>query len=95
MIVADAGPIIAFVRIGRLDLLQEVFGELVIPEAVYADLVVKGKPGASDVERSRWIHRKAVTNRAALAGLPSYLHAGEREALVASTSRFLSGRPWT
>lgn len=84
MIVADAGPIIAFARIGRLDLLQQVVGELIIPEAVYDDLVIKGKgrAGAAEVERSTWIHRKAVTNRAALAGLPPYLHLGEREAIV-------------
>ena len=35
MMVADSGPIIAFARIGRLDLLRQVVGELVIPPAVY------------------------------------------------------------
>ncbi len=43
MIVADAGPLIAFSRIGRLGLLRQVAGELVVPEAVYEDVVVKGK----------------------------------------------------
>lgn len=84
MIVADTGPIIAFARIGRLDLLHQVVGDLVIPEAVYEDLVIKGKerPGAAEVERSTWIHRQVVTDRAALALLPSSLHLGEREAIV-------------
>lgn len=84
MIVADTGPIIAFARIGRLDLLYQVVRELVIPEAVYEDLVIKGKgrPGAAEVERGTWIHRKVVTDQAALALLPSYLHLGEREAIV-------------
>jgi predicted nucleic acid-binding protein len=41
MIVADAGPIIAFARIGRLDLLQHVAKELLIPEAVYEELVLR------------------------------------------------------
>lgn len=84
MIVADAGPIIAFARIGRLDLLRQVVGELVIPEAVYEDLVLKGKerPGAAEVERGEWISRKAVTDQVALAQLPQGLHPGEREAIL-------------
>ena len=53
MIVADAGPIIGFARIGRLDLLHQVVGELIIPDAVYEELVGRGRqrPGATDVER--------------------------------------------
>lgn len=42
MIVADTGPIIAYARIGRLDLLRQVVGELVIPEAVYEELMSQG-----------------------------------------------------
>ncbi len=41
MIVADTGPLIAFLQIGRLDLLQQVMGTVVIPEAVYEELVVQ------------------------------------------------------
>lgn len=84
MIVADTGPIIAFARIRRLNLLRQVIEELVIPNAVYDDLVVKGKgrPGAAEVERGEWIHRKAVTDQAAVAQLPRVLHPGEREAIV-------------
>jgi predicted nucleic acid-binding protein len=33
MIVSDTSPLIAFARIGRLDLLRQVAGELVIPQA--------------------------------------------------------------
>jgi predicted nucleic acid-binding protein len=53
MIVADAGPIIAFTRIGRLDLLHQAVGEMMIPEAVYEEVVLKGagKSGAAEVER--------------------------------------------
>lgn len=84
MIVADTGPIIAFARMGRLDLLRQVFGELLIPDAVYEELVVKGKrrPGAAEVERGEWIHRRTVTDRAAITQLPPDLHPGEREAII-------------
>ena len=84
MIVADTGPIIAFARLGRLELLHQVVETLVIPEAVYAELVSRGRdrPGAAEVEHGGWMHRRTVTDQAAVAQLPRVLHAGEREAIV-------------
>ena len=35
IIVADSGPIIAFARAGRLDLLKQVTTEQIIPDAVF------------------------------------------------------------
>jgi predicted nucleic acid-binding protein len=54
MIVADAGPIIAFARIGNLALRQPVVGELLVPDAVCEELVVKGgdRHGAEEARRS-------------------------------------------
>ena len=84
MIVADAGPLIAFTRIGRLDLLHAVAGEVVIPDAVYADVVIKGKgrPGSIELEGANWIQRRTLTHRTALSSLPAHLHAGEAEAIL-------------
>jgi predicted nucleic acid-binding protein len=84
MIVTDTGPLIAFSRIRGLPLLQQVVRELVIPEAVYNELVGTGRerPGAQEVEYSTWIQRRAVTDLTTLALLPTYLHRGEQEALV-------------
>jgi predicted nucleic acid-binding protein len=54
MIVSDAGPIIIFARIGRLSLLRDVAGFLLIPDAVYDEIVFKkgGMPGADQVAQS-------------------------------------------
>lgn len=84
MIVADSGPLIAFARIGRLDLLHEVVGEVVIPDAVSDDVMIKGKgrPGAAELEGADWIQRKTLTDRFALSSLPAHLHAGEAEAIL-------------
>ena len=59
MIVFDAGPIIIFARIGRLSLLREVTGSLLIPDAVYDEIVVKkgGMPGAPEVAQAVWIQK--------------------------------------
>jgi predicted nucleic acid-binding protein len=84
MIVADAAPVIAFARLGRLALLQHMVEERVVPDAVYDDLVVKGrgKPGAAEVAESTWIRRESIRHREATAHVPPVLGAGEREALV-------------
>jgi predicted nucleic acid-binding protein len=76
MIVADSGPIIVFARIGRLDLLRQVVGELIIPDAVYEELVGSGteRPGAAEVAHGDRIRRRTVQDLTAVAQLPRALH---------------------
>jgi len=63
---------------------QQVVGELVVPEAVYEALVVKGgdRPGAKEVRRGGGIHRHTLRNRQALTQLPRSLAQGECEAII-------------
>ena len=83
-IVSDAGPILSFARAGRLDLLRQVVGELIIPDAVVQEIVVrgKGKPGAEEVQQGAWIKRGSVKDRSVLEQLSGKLNLGEREALA-------------
>jgi uncharacterized protein len=66
------------------DLLRQVAGDLIIPDAVYDDIVIRGagKPGAEEVLQAAWIHRRSVQNRMLVDHLPDKLHLGEREALA-------------
>lgn len=84
MIVADTGPLIAFIGIGRLDILQHIVGTLSIPDAVYEELTKQGQDQtrAAIVNQNPWIQRTTVVNRGALSSFPSQLHAGEREAIL-------------
>jgi predicted nucleic acid-binding protein len=83
-IVSDAGPILSFARVNRLELLRQVVRAIVIPDAVYADIVVQGagKPGSSEVQATSWITREAVKDRSFVDQLPTHLHLGEREAIA-------------
>lgn len=83
-IVSDSGPILSFARAHRLDLLHQVVGELIIPEAVYEDIVVHGagKPGAEEVQYASWIACEQVRDRSLVDQLPQKLGLGEREAIV-------------
>jgi predicted nucleic acid-binding protein len=88
-IVSDAGPILSFARANRLDLLRQVVGSLVIPDAVYEDIVVQGagKSGSSEVQEASWISRGSVKDRSFVDQLPTRLHLGEREAIALAKER--------
>jgi len=64
-VVSDSGPILSFARAGRLDILRQLFGEIIIPEAVFTEITIggKGKPGSAEVESRAWIKRQQVGDR--------------------------------
>ena len=63
-IVSDAGPILSFARARHLSLLRQVMGTLVIPQAVYEEIVVHGagKPGSKEVQVASWITHESVSD---------------------------------
>jgi predicted nucleic acid-binding protein len=82
--VADSGPIISFARADRLALVRDVVRELVIPDAVYHEVVTLGAglPGAEEVSREDWITRRSLTSPLTALNLPGTLGDGEREAIA-------------
>jgi predicted nucleic acid-binding protein len=86
-IVSNASPLIALSLIEKLYLLKELWGEIIIPEAVYKEVVIqgKGKPGALLVEnaiKNRWIKVIQVKEENPVKFLMSILDYGEAEAIV-------------
>jgi predicted nucleic acid-binding protein len=88
VVVADAGPLIGLARIDRLSLLTALYGPVVIPESVRAELGLAGdRPGAkvlSAALASGAIQTRALAqgHEAALAGLRLLLDAGESAAIL-------------
>jgi len=82
-IVSDAGPLISFARAGRLELLRDVVQRLVVPDAVYDEVVVQGagRPGADEVAGAAWVERRSTGDASFPDSLPGTLGAGEREAM--------------
>jgi predicted nucleic acid-binding protein len=83
-VVVDASPLIALARIERLELLQKMFGGVVVPSAVWREVVAAGsdKTGASQVATADWICRQDVVDQSAVEHLRRDLGAGEAEAIV-------------
>ncbi|MBN1955160.1 MAG: DUF3368 domain-containing protein [Anaerolineae bacterium] len=83
-IVSNASPLINLSRIDQLTLLQRLYGELLIPDAVWQEVVVEGigQPGAKQVEDADWIHVRTAANRPLIRALERDLDAGEAEAIA-------------
>lgn len=84
IIVSDASPLIALGRIGKLDLLREIFGSLILPDSVWREVVEAGtqKLGADAVGSAPWISRQSVHDQDLVNLLRHDLGAGEAEAIV-------------
>ncbi|MBW4632907.1 MAG: hypothetical protein KME30_13720 [Iphinoe sp. HA4291-MV1] len=48
-VICNATPLINFAAINRLDILQAVFGQIIIPQAVYDETTGSGFPGSQFV----------------------------------------------
>ena len=85
-VVSNSSPLINLARIGRLTLLRELFGVLIVPDAVWQEVVVEGagQPGADEVRSAEWIQRQAVMNTQLVQALQQDLDAGEAEAIALS-----------
>jgi len=83
-VVSNASPLINLARIGKLDLLRQLYAELFIPEAVWHEVVTEGVglPGADEVKDAIWIKTQSVTNTPMVSALRQELDAGEAEAVV-------------
>ena len=84
IVVSDTSPINNLAAINQLHLLQQLYGTVVIPEAVYQELTDPDFPvaGAKEVQTFTWIQIRAIEDRTMLKALSSELDPGEAEAIV-------------
>lgn len=57
LLVADAGPLIGLAKAHLLDLLHRLYSKVYVPQAVFEEVVARGKgrPGATEVSTASWI----------------------------------------
>ena len=82
-IISNSSPLVNFTALGQLQLLPQLYGAIVIPEAVYQEVVVAGRgyPGRATLAQADWLVCERVSDRTAVAALSS-LGRGEAEAVV-------------
>jgi predicted nucleic acid-binding protein len=82
--VSNSSTLINLGRIGMLWVLRDLFGEILVPDAVYHEVVEEGAglPGAAEVGQESWIKRQSVANRPLVTVVRRDLGPGEAEAIA-------------
>ena len=82
IVVCNSTAIIGLAKIGRLNLLEQIYKEIYIPEAVFFEVANKDKPGSDEIENAKWIKRETVKDTRTVEFLIAEFGLGEAEALV-------------
>lgn len=86
IVVSDTTAITHLAKIGALNLLQKLYFQILIPEAVFSELsqVRRSQPGAMQVLNSSWIKVVKIKNKSVVEKLTKHLDLGESEAIALS-----------
>ena len=78
IVVSDTTPLISLLKINRIDLLEKLFGDVLIPQAVFDELTV------DQIRQTKFIAVKPVNNpeSASILKRATGLDQGESEAIV-------------
>lgn len=81
-VIVNSTPLIALSKVGQLDVLKKLYGEVSIPEAVFREVTEK-----NDVVRQRicscpWIHVEGVRDVSSRKMYKAKLHDGEVEVMI-------------
>ncbi|MGH8290736.1 MAG: DUF3368 domain-containing protein [Steroidobacteraceae bacterium] len=95
VVVSDASPLICFSAIGRFDLLRQLYGEIVIPAAVWQEITrapafsssASSHQTAADARTTGWLQLATASNRPLVKQLETVLDPGEAEAIALAVER--------
>lgn len=87
LVISNATPIIALALIGQLDLLQKLYGQVIIPPAVEVEILAGGqRAGATELPKAAYILTTPLLDPRR-ADLLSDLDRGEAEVLALAQER--------
>lgn len=88
-VVCNSGPLIHLARADHFNLLRALFRRLIIPPAVYQEVVVRGRgqDGSEELARAKWIDRRRPRRTDLILALSAFLGRGEAEAIALAAER--------
>ena len=86
-VVTDSSCLIGLAQVSFFQLLKALFSEVYIPDAVYDEVVIKGKGEAGSEEtesaaKEGWLLKKPVNDELAVNALTTILGKGEAEVII-------------
>jgi predicted nucleic acid-binding protein len=84
IIVSNTSPISELAKIGQLEILEQLYGRVCIPQEVFEELANGDHPARTLVLSLRWIHTHKIGNPEEMQSLflSTGLHSGECAAIV-------------
>ena len=87
IVVSDTSCILNLARIGRIELLPELYQQVLIPSAVSAELASFDMSAACDPAYGTWLQVAAAGDQSLIARLRDELDFGEAEAIALAVER--------
>lgn len=84
IIVSNTSPISSLAKVDKLSLLENIYGQVNIPQAVYDELtdIRAGEKVNNAIINASWIEIRSVTNKQLVKQLEFHLDRGEAEAII-------------
>lgn len=84
VVVSNASPLIYAAQIQVIEILGLLYGQILIPDAVYQEIVVAGAglAGSNSVRATKWIRRQSIRNHSMIRRFEKELDKGESEAIA-------------
>jgi uncharacterized protein len=81
-VISNTTPLISLLKIGKLSLLHEIYGEIIVPNGVFDELEDgKSKPYYQNISKLDWIKISSISNRDSFTYFFD-LDKGEAEVLI-------------
>ena len=62
-IIADASTLIGLARIEKLNLLRDLYGEVIVPQSVYDEVAIETKNGSEKIQTAEYLKVEKVADR--------------------------------
>ena len=84
IVVSDTSVLVNLAWLNQLSILPSLYGEVIVPTAVWEEIVVfgAGKVGAQEIAQATWIRRESPQNVSFISSLRQTLDNGEAQGIV-------------
>jgi len=76
IIVSDTTPLSELAKVGKLNLLHDIYGKIIIPQEVYHEVTTGTHPAVNLVQLADWIERRTISSSEKVSTLKTITNLG-------------------